>query len=723
MADKAISAFTDGAPAQPAADYHPIARAGANYKLTWEEMCNTPGQIGLTTRNAIAASFFAIATATVTTAAASISPANITGITPRGVYVSGAFASTGTSAATAFQADIQTAAAAYTVTDLTGFKAGTFALGAASAATNVKGFWASNSIVLSGPTLQAGFYSDISAATGVWQAYLSGTGNNYLGAGFTGINTTSASASEKLRVNGAIYGDGIITTAGGFVMGTLGYSDTNILLSLQASANSYVQSILRNSNAGAAASADFIVSNDQGTATTHYADFGINSSAFSGAGSFALAGASYLYASDGDLVLGTFTSNVIRFAVNNGATDAATISTAGLLSALNGFTVTGGAVTMSPANFSVTMSPTGTGTVTVNPATAGTLNNLSIGQATALAGTFTTAQAATYNIGASGPTLVQDAAAVSAFKNSTTAQAVRVYGTTTGPKYISVSHDGTNGIIDTAASSGTLNIGTTNAASGITIGHGNTFNTVFPGIINAGGANNVTALVQAGGSATHEYSGTTTIGFAADFTQPTSGTVAAQAFSAILRTVASSFTVTDLVSFDATVNIKGAGSTITNTKGLWVRNALAVGTNNYGVYSDINTATTTWQLYMAGTAACYFAAAIGIGQTSPTALLHIKAGTATASTAPLKFTSGTNLTTAEAGAMEYNGTNLFFTRTGTTREAVLVGITGAAAPATNAIGVILDYFGTSATRVLTTPDAWVAIVLSDGSTKKMPAYA
>lgn len=63
---------------------------------------------------------------------------------------------------------------------------------------------------------------------------------------------------------------------------------------------------------------------------------------------------------------------------------------------------------------------------------------------------------------------------------------------------------------------------------------------------------------------------------------------------------------------------------------------------------------------------------IGIsGVTAPTAKVHIAAGTATASTAPLKFTSGTNLTTPEAGAMEYNGTNLLFTRAGTTREGVL----------------------------------------------------
>lgn len=64
---------------------------------------------------------------------------------------------------------------------------------------------------------------------------------------------------------------------------------------------------------------------------------------------------------------------------------------------------------------------------------------------------------------------------------------------------------------------------------------------------------------------------------------------------------------------------------------------------------------------------------VGLGgiSTAPTARVQIAAGTATASTAPLKFTSGTNLTTAEAGAMEYNGTNLFFTRAGTTRESVI----------------------------------------------------
>ena len=52
-------------------------------------------------------------------------------------------------------------------------------------------------------------------------------------------------------------------------------------------------------------------------------------------------------------------------------------------------TVNGG-LSFTPANKSATLSPTGTGTVTINPATAGTINNLSIGATTAAAGYFTT---------------------------------------------------------------------------------------------------------------------------------------------------------------------------------------------------------------------------------------------------------------------------------------------------------------------------------------------
>ena len=57
---------------------------------------------------------------------------------------------------------------------------------------------------------------------------------------------------------------------------------------------------------------------------------------------------------------------------------------------------------------------------------------------------------------------------------------------------------------------------------------------------------------------------------------------------------------------------------------------------------------------------------VGIGLTGPTAVLHLKAGTATASTAPLKFTAGVLLSALELGALEFvdDGTNghLYITR-------------------------------------------------------------
>lgn len=51
--------------------------------------------------------------------------------------------------------------------------------------------------------------------------------------------------------------------------------------------------------------------------------------------------------------------------------------------------------------------------------------------------------------------------------------------------------------------------------------------------------------------------------------------------------------------------------------------------------------------------------------------ITIRPGTATAGTAPLKFTSGTLLTAAEAGAVEFNSNKLYFTQTtGPTRLTV-----------------------------------------------------
>jgi len=87
---------------------------------------------------------------------------------------------------------------------------------------------------------------------------------------------------------------------------------------------------------------------------------------------------------------------------------------------------------------------------------------------------------------------------------------------------------------------------------------------------------------------------------------------------------------------------------------------------------------------------------LGIGTSTPTAVLHLKAGTATASTAPLKLTSGTSLTNAEAGAIEYTTDDLFFTiATGTARKRLLMadavgGLTSGKIPVATTNGRLAD---------------------------------
>jgi len=65
-------------------------------------------------------------------------------------------------------------------------------------------------------------------------------------------------------------------------------------------------------------------------------------------------------------------------------------------------------------------------------------------------------------------------------------------------------------------------------------------------------------------------------------------------------------------------------------------------------------------------AANVFTANQGIGIT-PTALIHLKAGTAVAGTAPIKLTSGVLLATPEAGTIEYDGCSTYVTNIATQR--------------------------------------------------------
>lgn len=94
-----------------------------------------------------------------------------------------------------------------------------------------------------------------------------------------------------------------------------------------------------------------------------------------------------------------------------------------------------------------------------------------------------------------------------------------------------------------------------------------------------------------------------------------------------------------------------------------------------GLVSICNTGgaapSTTSQLYVNGSTTITSKLGVGLVST-PTAKVHIAAGSATVGTAPLKLTAGTNLTTPEDGAFEFDGTNLYFTVGGVRKTVTLV---------------------------------------------------
>ena len=272
------------------------------------------------------------------------------------------------------------------------------------------------------------------------------------------------------------------------------------------------------------------------------------------------------------------------------------------------------------------------GNIAGYPFTAGTINSTTIGASSASTGAFTTLSASSGVI-----------------TDNSTGAALRVTQTGTGNALVvedSANPDSTPFVIDANG-----NIGVGGAAPA---GNGFYNSKSITGATTAG-ANNTVATIQ-------------------------SDVTTARGYTSTLSTAAAVFS-TGIQHFIAGQSSIGAGSTVTTQAGFWAGSSMVGGTNNFGFYADntaavtagkaaygffsnVNTATgggTTYGFYAAGTANNYFGGNVGIGTTSPTAKLHLSAGTAAANGAPLKLTTGTNLTTAEAGAVEYNGSTFFAT--------------------------------------------------------------
>lgn len=214
------------------------------------------------------------------------------------------------------------------------------------------------------------------SSIGLGSLYIGNT-TNRTAANSSSVSTNTVNANTKLNVGDA-YGYGFTTAA----------------VEIKGYVNTYFQAVIQNANTGTNASADLVVTADTGNDSVSYLDIGINSSNYNNS-AYSVGGAyaSYIYAQDNDLTIGTASNNaVIKFHANGTTSaDVKMIINASAVTMPNNVTVVANSVTVySNGIFGNVSSVDGTGTITVGNTTnksfinatsavIGTLNSTSIG--------------------------------------------------------------------------------------------------------------------------------------------------------------------------------------------------------------------------------------------------------------------------------------------------------------------------------------------------------
>lgn len=128
-------------------------------------------------------------------------------------------------------------------------------------------------------------------------------------------------------------------------------------------------------------------------------------------------------------------------------------------------------------------------------------------------------------------------------------------------------------------------------------------------------------------------------------------TVGAYGYYTSLGTAAASFTLSNLIHFQAAAAAFGAGSSVTSQYGFAAGANLTGATNNYGFYGDIASGTGRWNLYMNGSAQNYLNGGLAIAGTTlnANALLQINAN---ANDNRVAVISNTNTGTAAQAAIQ-----------------------------------------------------------------------
>jgi hypothetical protein len=266
---------------------------------------------------------------------------------------------------------------------------------------------------------------------------------------------------------------------------------------------SYLQSLLQNKSGTAGASTNYVLSNDLGTDSTYYGEFGMNSSVFSSgtpSDFFSLNSGIYFSGHDGDITIGSGNGFKTYFAWGSAGGSAHVINASGALgfntnlaatSGTTGFGTSGqplisagsaaapawGTLALGTANtnvsgtLTVTNGGTGAGTLTLNGVLYG--NGTSAIQATAVGTTGqvlvgTSASAPSWTTALTGLTTVTATGAIT-FNTTTNNQSY----TTTSTGTITISSGTTGSISNMSISGSTGSFTTLTASSTVTLSPAN----------------------------------------------------------------------------------------------------------------------------------------------------------------------------------------------------------------------------------------------------------
>jgi hypothetical protein len=236
--------------------------------------------------------------------------------------------------------------------------------------------------------------------------YVKGTGTTAFTAAstipstdITGLGTISTQNSNSVTItggtiNGTSVGATTASTGAFTYVSTSGSTSTTPTLSFNASnapfaagatiSGSYLQHMLQNKSATAGASVNYVLSNDSGTDSTYYGEFGMNSSVFSTstpADYFSINNGIYFSGHDGDVTVGSGNGYKSYFAWGTVGQSAHVINATGAIglstnlgttpatSGTTGFGTSGQVLTSAGSSAAPTWTTPATGTVTSVSAT------------------------------------------------------------------------------------------------------------------------------------------------------------------------------------------------------------------------------------------------------------------------------------------------------------------------------------------------------------------